>query len=100
MIEVAQGDYLASAIARAVEDCDAHLLNLNMLGTRLPDSDSNLVALRIDHRNADAVARSLERYGMTVVTVKNCGDPDDEYTSPYDDLARQRAREVLRLLNV
>lgn len=73
VIEVAQSDYLASSIARAVEDCDAHLLNLNMLGTRLPDSDSCLVALRIDHRNADAVARSLERYGFGVVTLKNGG---------------------------
>lgn len=101
VIEVAGGDYMASSIARAVEDCDAHLLNLNMLSTRLPDSDSPLVALRVDHRNADAVARSLERYGLNVIAVANAAAAgEDGYTSPYEDLAQQRAREVLRLLNV
>lgn len=51
------GDYSASAIARAVEDCNAHLLNLNV--TSDTDADGDLtVELRISHRDTGAVARS------------------------------------------
>lgn len=56
-------EYSASRIARAVEDADAHLLNLNVTsdGERM---DNRIIAeLRVSHRSPMAVARSLERYG-------------------------------------
>ena len=59
-----RGDYSASRIARAVEDADAHLLNLNVTADS-ERSDSRIVAeLRISHRDPEAAARSLERYGF------------------------------------
>ena len=50
MVACRRGDYSASRIARAVEDCDAHLLNLNV--TADTDSfDNRIVAeLRVGHR--------------------------------------------------
>ncbi len=65
-------DYSASAIARAVEDCDAHLLNLNLTGDSAPDgSDDLMVELRVGLRNANPVARSLERYGYRVMLTRH-----------------------------
>lgn len=63
-----RADYSASRIARAVEDCDAHLLNLNITSQPL-DGGEITVLLRVGHRNPDSVARSLERYGYSVVAV-------------------------------
>ena len=42
-------DYSASRLARAVEDCDAHLLNLNILATS-PSADMVVVLLRVGKR--------------------------------------------------
>lgn len=61
-----RADYSASLIARAVEDCDAHLLNLNVTNDILPSGEI-IVELRISHRDSGAVSRSLERYGYRVV---------------------------------
>lgn len=61
-----RADYSASLIARAVEDCDAHLLNLNVTGDVLPSGEL-LVELRVSHRDSGSVSRSLERYGYRVV---------------------------------
>ncbi len=62
-------DYSASAIARAVEDCDAHLLNLNVTSLTGEEAGDLFVDLRINHRNALSVARSLERYGYEVIDI-------------------------------
>lgn len=59
------GDYAASRIARAVEDCDAHVLNLNITDESQPGAQV-VVDLRINRRHAHAVARSLARYGYAV----------------------------------
>lgn len=85
-------DYSAAAIARAVEDCNAHLLNLNVTDRRTPDGNL-IVDLRIDHRNGEPVARSLERYGYEVI----------DFNSPDSlslDTARERANEILRILDI
>ncbi len=64
--------YSASAIAHAVEDADAHLLNLNVTAGTEPDSLTT-VMLRVNHSRGESVARSLQRYGYE--TVEMTGDP-------------------------
>lgn len=69
-----RSDYSASLIARAVEDCDAHLLNLNVTSLT-PESDAAAmddyiyVDLRVGLRNVESVVRSLSRYGYDVTDV-------------------------------
>lgn len=87
-----RSDYSASAIARAVEDCDAHVLNLNVTGESeglLPGEI--VVELRINHLNGGAAARSLERYGFRVVSV---GDSDGY----VDETLQERVNSLLRLI--
>ena len=89
--------YSASRIARAVEDVDAHVLNLNVTALQLPGRDGGecvVVALRVGRRDAAGVVRSLERYGFEVVDFEGAsGTPDD-------DTARARAAELLRYLEM
>lgn len=94
VVTCGQKDYSASAIARAVEDCDAHLVNLNLLGLRTP-AGALQVALRVDCRNASPVVRSLERFGYEVIAVESPEDVD-----AGAEQARQRANELLRYLEV
>ncbi len=85
-------DYAASRIANAIEDCNAKLLNLNIMR----DDDSVyelLVALRVNCVNVEAVARSLERYGYTVIDF-DCADDEDFRT------LRDRVDELLRYINI
>lgn len=93
-------DYSASALARAVEDCDAHLLNLNLTGDTAPDgSDDLIVELRVGHRNAMGVARSLERYGFRVLLTRHGASsriPDYDEISP----AVERVRGLLAQIEV
>lgn len=91
-----RSDYSASAIARAAEDCDAHLINLNITADPSPDGnpDSIVVELRIARRDPGAVARSLARYGYDVV------DTRTQYHESYDDRAVERLRELVRHLEV
>lgn len=87
-----RGDYSASRIARAVEDCDAHILNLNV--TADSEADSRIIAeLRVSHRNPESVSRSLERYGYEVI---------DAEGSPLADesLMRDRYDELMRYLGL
>lgn len=72
-------DYSASHIARAVEDCDAHLLNLNVLAES-PEPGMVAVSIRVGRRNALGVVRSLARYGYKSVPVDNYG-----FGRPLDD---------------
>lgn len=89
VIECPRGDYSASAIARAVEDAEAHLLNLNVTSAETP-SGMVCVALRVSHRNAGSVARSLERYGYHVVETHGGYDVDAELTAlRIDELLAQ-----------
>lgn len=93
LVSCIPADYSASRIARAVEDADAHLLNLNVTsdGERL---DNRLVAeLRVSHRSPLAVARSLERYGFEVIDV-------DHASLESDGTASDRIQELLHILNL
>lgn len=68
LIVCGRHDYSASMIARAVEDCDAHLLNLNILADT-PDAESVAVAIRVGLRHAPSVIRSLARYGYEATEI-------------------------------
>lgn len=92
-IECERNHFSASAIARAVEDCDAHLLNMNVTSASGSTPTSVVVDLRVSHRNTASVARSLERYGFTVTGADN--DSED----PLTVLARRRALELLQYID-
>lgn len=85
-------DYSASRIARAVEDVDAHILNLNVTSDSVSGEDI-VVELRIDHRNPVSAAGSLQRYGYEVIDM--AGDLED-----VADDNRRRVEEFLRYLDV
>ena len=89
-----RGDFSASRIARAVEDCDAHLINLNVTTDGEAYGDSRIVAeLRVTHRNPDAVSRSLERYGYEVIGTEGI-------TAADDNLIRDRYDELMGYLGL
>lgn len=81
LVSCLPSDYSASRIARAVEDADAHLINLNVTtdGERL--DNRVVVELRVSHRSPLAVARSLERYGYEVADVEHDALADDTMAS-------------------
>lgn len=97
-------DYSASRIAHAVEDCNAHLLNLNVtagdsktLPDGTPDSGSDakfpvMIDLRVSHINAESISRSLERYGYTVLETQST-------TADYDT-QRRRIDGLFRYLEI
>lgn len=87
--------YSASTVARAVEDCDAHVLNLNV--TDLGDADNPMLVfeLRANRRNADGIARSLERYGFDVLSVDGSDNAGAD-----TDTTRQRIDNLLRYLEI
>lgn len=93
LVAVRPGDFSASAIARAVEDCDLHLLNMNVTSARTPGGDI-IVALRTDACSGDGVTRSLNRYGYDVIATSG------EISSIDADEAERRAAELLRLLDI
>lgn len=65
-VECSPVDYSASALARAVEDTDAHLVDM----FSLPSDEGHLkVTLRIRCEDPTAAVHSLERYGYTVTEV-------------------------------
>lgn len=70
-------DYAASIVSRAVEDCDAHLLNLNVTD-QVTEDGSMVVDLRVGVNNGESVARSLARYGYEVINIENESGVDDE----------------------
>lgn len=84
------GQYSASSIAHAVEDVDAHLLNLNVLDAGVCPSDNVHVAIRVGHSRAESVVRSLYRYGYEVV----------EIAGMSYDLSRRRVDELIHYLEV
>ena len=106
LIGCSREDYSASRIARAVEDCDAHLLNLNI--TTRPDKTGDgegdgeafrmpyqyLVDIRVSHRNASGVKRSLERYGYDVLDILSAEHSEDS------EMMRKRIDELFRYLEI
>lgn len=92
LVSCRRADYSASLIARAVEDCNAQLLNLNV--TTLPsDASDVIVSLRINHRNPAPVVRSLQRYGYEVMNAISTNEEDNE-------IMRSRANEILKYLEL
>lgn len=79
------GDYAASRIARAVEDCDAHVLNLNVTDESEPGGQV-VADLRINRRHVQTVVRSLARYGYVVRDVDN--DVTDQPDESLEALKR------------
>lgn len=88
-------DFSASVIARAVEDSDAHLCNLNVTDVRLEDGRIT-VELRTNRRNAVSTARSLERYGFDVIDAGTDGSD----AAAADETLRLRAAELLHMMNI
>lgn len=85
-------DYAASRIVNAVEDCDATLLNLNVMLD--PDNRYELlVDIRVNRVSGASIARSLERYGYDVIEFESDSEVDDELT-------RRRIEELLRYINI
>lgn len=84
--------YSASKIAAAVEDADAHVLNLNLIMDESGTYDM-LVDLRINRLNGESVARSLERYGFEVIDFAVAENPDES-------VLRRRVEELMRYINV
>ena len=74
---VRTSDYSASAVARAVEDVDANLLD--MLTSPDPADPARMrLTLKISHSDPAAVVRSLERYGYEVVSSDSASTADME----------------------
>lgn len=85
-------DYSAGRLARAIEDCNAHVINLNVTADSFGD-DLLAVDVRVDRKNIDSIVRSLARYDYTVVGSEK---PDDMIT----ETERMRVAELLRYLDV
>lgn len=92
LVSCPRADYSASLLARAIEDCDAQVLNLNVTSLAASPHDV-VVALRINHRHPEAAVRSLERYGYDVLDAVSGSEDDNEQM-------RSRAAELLRYLDV
>jgi len=86
-------DFSASRIARAVEDADANMLNMNVTSSEPSESGCVVVDIRVSHRDAGSVARSLERYDFRVQAVSG---GEDRYT----EVTRNRIRELMAHLEV
>lgn len=109
VISCHKADYSASRIARAVEDADAHLINLNVTDAPLragiydldPDRGFNTatgnstvyVDLRVNRADPSPVIRSLERYGFEVCDTGSL--PEGSY-----ETMRERVNEILHILEM
>ena len=87
-----RSDYSAGRIARAIEDCNAHVLNLNVTADTLSD-DMIAVDVRVNRNDISAISRSLSRYDYMVVGV----GADSTLVS---DTERERVAELLRYLDM
>lgn len=89
-VECAPGDYSASHFAMAVEDADAHLVDL----FSAPASDGKIrVTLRVRHSDPTMAVHSLERYGFEVVNAWGAAGSDPE-------VSRERLSALQAYLNV
>lgn len=93
IIECNRHDYSASIISRAVEDCNAHVLNLNVRADNLPDNRI-MVALRINHLQGEAVARSLARYGYDIIEITGSG------IDSLSEVTKERINELIHYLEL
>lgn len=90
VVECAPHDYSASVIAHAVEDVDAHLVDL----ISHPTEDGLLhVTLRIRTTDPTQAAMSLERYGYRVIESPHAPDIDNS-------ILAERLASLQALMNV
>ncbi len=94
LVECPHGQYSASIITRAIEDCDAQVMNLNVTSLGYEDGEAaTIVDVRVNRRNTDSICRSLARYGYEVIDTTVASDADNERL-------RLRAAEILRYLEM
>lgn len=91
-VECAPEDYCASVISHAVEDSDAHLVDLLTAPT---ENGLMRVTLRVRHSDPSAAVRSLERYGFKVVEAHSSSD-----TIQSMEIATERLLSLQALMNV
>lgn len=92
LIGTGTDDFMASRIAHAVEDVDANLINMNVIGKNSPEN-KNIVELRVTHRDPERVARSLERYGYNILEIQAANGAAGEHLD-------NRLDELMRYLSI
>lgn len=91
-LECRAEDYSASLLAHAVEDSDAHLVDL----LTTPGNDGNItVTLRVRHNDPSAAVRSLERYDFHVIDAHGAGSRLRDA-----EISAERLLSLQTLLNV
>lgn len=91
-VECAPEDYSASILAHAVEDSDAHLVDL----FSTPGENGQVkVTLRVRHSDPTAAVRSLERYDFHVLEAHSSGDSIQSV-----EIATERLLSLQALMNV
>ena len=91
-LECAPENYSASLLAHAIEDSDAHLVDL----FSSPAENGNIsVTLRVRHSDPTAAVRSLERYDFRVLEAHSSGD-----TIQNLEIATERLLSLQALMNV
>lgn len=91
-VECAPEDYSASILAHAVEDSDAHLVDL----FSVPGENGQVkVTLRVRHSDPSAAVRSLERYDFHVLEAHSSGDAIQSM-----EIATERLLSLQALMNV
>lgn len=91
-VECAPQDYSASVLAHAIEDSDAHLVDLI---SAPGENDRILVTLRVRHSDPTAAVRSLERYDFHVIDAHSSGDAMQSM-----EIATERLLSLQALMNV
>ena len=91
-VECAPEDFCASVLAHAVEDSDAHLVDLFTLPA---DGGKLRLTLRVRHFDPTAAVRSLERYGFEVIEAHSAGNSIQSM-----EIATERLLSLQALMNV
>lgn len=90
VVELSEQDYSISDIARLVENNNAHIVNLSSF----PSPSGNIyIAFKVNVEDADAIARSLERFNYKLVlTYMTQG--------VVDEVAQKRLQELFYYINM
>lgn len=100
LVSTVAADYSASRLAHAVEEAQAHVINLNLVSESHPATSAAgpaevVVDVRLSEAAGTGVLRSLNRYGFQVLDIHNPADSRND-----DDVTAERARQVLRMLEI
>ena len=85
LVGTGREEFMATRLAQAVEDVDARLINMNVTSL-VDDENLSIVAIRVDHRDPERVARSLERYGYNILSMAVSDSSDDTTINRYREL--------------